>query len=145
MDERERQYREYLSLRQHEQEEEINREYYRQEERQSGSSLHDSSDDKYGQFFPENRKKTRRVSVTETPYGMSELRRAQKERERRDREMQEYLAAREADRNKRGVRSGIRHADYDEHGEYREYERVNRREQQVRRLHTRNRIPLLMQ
>ena len=124
MDERERQYQEYLSLRQHEQEEEINREYYRQEERQRESSLHDSSDDKYGQFFPENRKKTRRVSVTETPYGMSELRRAQKERERRDREMQEYLAAREADRNKRGVRSGITHGDYNEHGEYREYERV---------------------
>ena len=116
MDEKERQYREYLALRQHEQEEEINREYFKQEERQHSNSLSEGSDEKYGQFFPEDRKKTRRVSVTETPYGVSEMRRAQKEKERRDREMQEYLAAREADRNQRGVRSGIIHSDYDEDG-----------------------------
>ncbi len=116
MDEKERQYQEYLALRQHEQEEEINREYYRQEERRHSSGLSDDADEKYGQFFPEEKKKTRRVSVTETPYGASEMRKAQKEKERRDREMQQYLEAREADRNKRGVRSGIRHSDYDEFG-----------------------------
>ncbi|MGX8773730.1 MAG: LCP family protein [Bacillota bacterium] len=100
MDEKERQYQEYLALRQHEQEEEINREYF-------------SNDDKYGQFFPDDRKKTRRISVTETPYGASEMRKAQKEKERRDREMQDYLAAREADWDRRGVRSGVRHSDHD--------------------------------
>ena len=119
MDEKERQYQEYLSLRQHEQEEEINREYYRQEERHQSGSLHDSADEKYGQFFPENKKKNRRVSITETPYGASEMRKAQKEKERRDKEMRDYLAAREADRNERGVRSGISHADYDDQGSFR--------------------------
>ena len=103
MDEKERQYREYLALRQHEQEEEMNREYF-------------NRDEKYGQFFPEDKKKTRRVSVTETPYGASEMRKAQKEKDRRDREMREYLAAREADRDRRGVRSGIVYTDYDEYG-----------------------------
>jgi len=129
MDDRERQYKEYLALRQHEQEEEINREYYNQEEKRSKSSLSGSSDEKYGQFFPENKKKTRRVSVTETPYGASELRKAQKEKERRDKEMQEYLAAREADRNKRGVRSGIKHADYDEHGGRKKQKKQKRQKQ----------------
>ena len=107
MDKREKEYQEYLALRLHEQEEEIDRGY------ESGS------DEKYGQFFPDNKKKTRRVSVTETPYGASEMRKAQKEKERRDREMQDYIAAREADRNERGVRSGIVHTDYDEYGNHR--------------------------
>ena len=105
MDEKERQYQEYLALRQHQQEDEINREYL-------GHGDKNGRDDKYGQFFPEDRNRPRRVSVTETPYGASELRKAQKEKERRDREMREYLAAREADRNRRGVRSGVRHADH---------------------------------
>ena len=107
MDKREKEYQEYLSLRLHEQEEEVNRGY--------GAK----SDEKYGQFFPDNKKRTRRVSITETPYGVSEMRKAQKEKERRDREMQNYLAAREADRNERGVRSGIVHTDYDEYGNHR--------------------------
>ena len=103
MDKREKEYQEYLSLRLHEQEEEVKEGY----------------DEKYGQFFPEHKEHTRRISVTETPYGVSELRKAQKEKERRDREMKEYLAAREADRNERGVRSGIVHTDYDEYGNHR--------------------------
>ena len=114
MDEKERQYREYLALRQHEQEDEINREYYGHEEK-NGRNDTFGRDEKYGQFFPDDRNRPRRVSITETPYGASELRKAQKEKERRDREMQEYLKAREADRNRRGVRSGVRRAD---HGEY---------------------------
>ena len=107
MDKREKEYQEYLSLRLHEQEEEVKKGY-------------DSpGDEKYGQFFPDNKEHTRRVSVTETPYGVSEMRRAQKEKARRDREMRDYLAAREADRNERGVRSGIVHTDYDEYGNHR--------------------------
>ena len=65
MDKREKEYQEYLSLRLHEQEEEVNRGY--------GAK----SDEKYGQFFPDNKKRTRRVSITETPYGVSEMRKAQ--------------------------------------------------------------------
>ena len=109
MDEKERQYQEYLALRQHEQEKEMEKEYFSQ------------PDDKYGQAFPDESKvrHSRRISVTETPYGSSEMRKAQKEKQRRDREMQEYLAAREADRDRRGVRSGIVHTDYDEYGTHR--------------------------
>ena len=116
MDERERQYQEYLALRQHQQEDEINREYL------------DLPDDKYGKAFPDDRrtKKARKISVTETPYGSSDLRKAQKEKQRRDREMQEYLAAREADRDRRGVRSGIVHTDYDEYGTHRGGRRKNK-------------------
>ncbi len=106
MDEKERQYQEYLALRQHQQEDEINREYA-------------ARDEKYGQFFPDDRKQTRRVSGSETYSGVPDMRREMKERARRDREMREYLAAREADRNERGVRSGIVHTDYDEYGNYR--------------------------
>ena len=109
MDEKERQYQEYLALRQHEQEKEMEKEYF------------SPPDDKYGQAFPDESKvrHSRRISVTETPYGSSEMRKAQKEKQRRDREMQEYLAAREADRDRRGVRSGIVHTDYDEYGTHR--------------------------
>ncbi len=113
MNKKEREYQEYLALREHEQEEEINREYLEQNRRHGAS---DASDEKYGQYFPENRKNTRRFSVTDTPYGASDMRKAQKEKERRDKEMQAYLKSREADRNKRGVRSGVVHADYDEYG-----------------------------
>ncbi|MDD4200386.1 MAG: LCP family protein [Eubacteriales bacterium] len=81
MDERERQYQEYLALRQQKQEEEIER----------GKTTH-----------PNYR------SVTDTPYGASEFRRKQQEKALRDREMAAYLEAREADRNRRGVRSGVR-------------------------------------
>ena len=114
MDEKERQYKEYLALRQHEQEEEIKREYLSREEK-TGSS---GSDEKYGQFFPDDKKTIRadRRSVAEASYNYSGSRRAQKEKERRDREMQEYLQAREADRQKRGVRSGVTHSDYKENG-----------------------------
>jgi len=119
MDEKERQYQEYLALRQHQQEEEIRREYLKQEESRGADGYTDGIDEKYGKAFPAGRKQTRRVSVTETPYGMSEMRKAQKEKERRDREMQDYLDSREADRNKRGVRSGIVQTDYDEFGDRR--------------------------
>ena len=98
MDEKERQYQEYLALRQHEQEKEMEKEYFSQ------------PDDKYGQAFPDESKvrHSRRISVTETPYGSSEMRRAQKEKQRRDREMQEYLAAREADRDSARTRARAR-------------------------------------
>ena len=117
MDKREKEYQEYLSLRLHEQEDEVKKGY------------ESPGDEKYGQFFPENRQHTRRVSITETPYGVSEMRKAQKEKERRDREMREYLAAREADRNERGVRSGIVHTDYDEYGNHRTYRNRKRSNQ----------------
>ncbi len=106
MDEKERQYQEYLALRQHQQEDEINREYA-------------ARDEKYGQFFPDDRKQTRRVSGSETYSGIPDMRREMREKARRDKEMREYLAAREADRNERGVRSGVVHTDYDEYGNHR--------------------------
>lgn len=98
MDERERQYREYLALRQQNQNKEESQDSYRRKD-----------DEKYGGYFAEdiNRTRPEKRSVTGTPYGSSELRRKQKEKEQRDEEMREYLAAREADRNKRGVRSGV--------------------------------------
>ncbi|MCQ2546782.1 MAG: LCP family protein [Clostridia bacterium] len=98
MDERERQYREYLALRQHEQEREIDEESYGR-----------PSWENDGRYFAEdiNRTRPRKQSIEDTPYGASEMKKRQKEKERRDREMAEYLAAREADRNRRGVRSGV--------------------------------------
>lgn len=135
MDEKERQYREYLALRQHEQEEEISREYLREQERRQGRSVSEYADDKYGEFMPTGKpyvpdereqtmrisNKAKRVSAAENPsYSSDGIRsrreREARERERRDRQMQEYIAAREADRDQRGVRSGIIHADYDEYG-----------------------------
>jgi len=142
MDDRERQYREYLALRQHEQQEEISREYEKEQGRRREGSLRDSGDDKYGQFMPGERShvsnegpyvpdereqtrrisnKAKRVSAAENPSYSADGIRSRREREARDRElrdrqMQDYIAAREADRNERGVRSGIIHADYDEHG-----------------------------
>ena len=123
MDEKERQYQEYLALRQHEQEKEIKREYLKEERRRSAASFSESSDDRYGQFVPGEMEQTRRisnkakrVSAAENPSYSSDGIRSRREREARDRQMQEYIAAREEDRNKRGVRSGIIHADYDEHG-----------------------------
>ena len=110
MDERERQYQEYLALRQHNQEEEMEREYRRP-----------AADNRQYQAQGVNRTRPEHRSVTETPYGASELRRKQQEKERRDREMAEYLAAREADRNRRGVRSGVRY-DQDSVSDAREYE-----------------------
>ena len=97
MDERERQYREYLALRKQNHDGEAGQDLYNQK-----------SDEKYGKYFAENinRERPERRSVTGTPYGSSELRKKQKEKERRDAEMREYLSAREADRQKRGVRSG---------------------------------------
>ena len=69
MDDREKQYREYLALRQREQEEEISREYEKEQAKHRDGSLHDSSDDKYGQFVPgerphvpDEREQTRRIS-----------------------------------------------------------------------------------
>lgn len=73
MDERERQYREYLALRQHEQERELEESY--------GHASGRSSEN--------------------TPYGASEMRRRHEEQAHRDREMAEYLAARDADRGGR--------------------------------------------
>ena len=142
MDERERQYREYLALRQHEQQEEISREYEKEQGRRHEGSIRDSADDKYGQFMPGERShvpnvkpyvpdereqtrrisnKAKRVSAAENPSYSADGIRSRREREARDRQMrdrqmQEYIAAREADRNERGVRSGIIHADYDEQG-----------------------------
>ena len=109
MDKQEKEYQEYLSLRLHEQEKEIDRD------------LNDNPnqvDDKYGQIFPEDKRtrKVDRLSVTEAPYESPQTRNARKEKQRRDREMQEYLDARAADRDERGVRSGIVHTDYDEYG-----------------------------
>ena len=60
MNKKEREYQEYLALREHEQEEEIKREYLEQKRGRGGAS--DASDEKYGQYFPENRKNTRRYS-----------------------------------------------------------------------------------
>ncbi|MDO4177143.1 MAG: LCP family protein [Bacillota bacterium] len=102
MDERERQYREYLALRQHEQEREIAEESYG---RSAGRNE--------GRYFAEdiNRTRPKRQSIEDTPYGASDMKRRQKEKERRDREMAEYLAAREADRNRRGVRTGVRYSE----------------------------------
>lgn len=123
MDEKERQYREYLALRQREQADEINREYLKEEERRGKRNLSDSSDDKYGQFVPDEKGHTRkisnkakRVTAAENPSYSADGRRSQRERDRRDREVQDYLDAREEDRNRRGVRSGIVHTDYDEYG-----------------------------
>ena len=69
MDEKERQYREYLALRQHEQEEEISREYLREQERRQGRSVSEYADDKYGEFMPtgkpyvpDEREQTMRIS-----------------------------------------------------------------------------------
>ena len=84
MDERERQYREYLALREHNRQSET--------EESDGFSRNDA---KYGRYFANNSKERRKLSITDTPYGSSELRRKQQEKQRRDREMQEYLAARE--------------------------------------------------
>ncbi|MDO4833937.1 MAG: LCP family protein [Bacillota bacterium] len=106
MDERERQYREYLALRQHAQEREIEEESYGRAA-EGGES----------RYFAEdiNRNRPERQSISDTPYGASEMKRRQLEKERRDREMSEYLAAREADRNRRGVRSGIRYSEDGRH------------------------------
>ncbi|MCR5034826.1 MAG: LCP family protein [Clostridia bacterium] len=113
MDKHEKEYQEYLSLRLHEQEEEISRGY--------NSKNGVDSDEKYGQFFPEDRRtrKVNRISAMEEPYEAPDPWKDRKERQRRDREMQEYLAARQADRDERGVRSGIVHTDYDEYGNLR--------------------------
>lgn len=121
MDKREKEYQEYLSLRLHEQEEEIDREY----ESKSNSMV----DTKYGQIFPEDKRtrKVDRISVSEASYEAPEARNARKEKQRRDREMQEYLAARAADREERGVRSGIVHTDYDEYGTHRGGKRSSRK------------------
>ena len=110
MDKREKEYQEYLSLRLHEQEEEISREY----DNAPGVEI----DEKYGQIFPEDRRtrKVNRISAMEEQYEAPDPRKERKEKQRRDREMQEYLAARQADRDERGVRSGIVHTDYDEYG-----------------------------
>ena len=129
MDEKDRQYQEYLALRQHEQQDEIQREYLNDTKKESDRN----SDEKYGQFFPDNRQTRRadRLSLSETSYGSSETRRKQKEKERRDREMQEYLQAREADRDKRGVRSGVVHSDYKENGR-KKSSRVRKKENKKR-------------
>lgn len=89
MDERERQYREYLALRQDEQAKEIEREY-----RNAGKPAHE-------------RPRHEKQSITGDAYDVSELIHKQKEKQRLDREMNEYIAAREADRAERGVRSSV--------------------------------------
>lgn len=144
MDEKERQYREYLALRQHDQAEEINREYLKEEERRGRGNLSDSSDDKYGQFMPDEKGHTRkisnkakRVTAAENPSYSADGRRSQRERDRRDREMQDYLNAREEDRNRRGVRSGIVHTDYDEYGTGRK----KRRPEKMPKAHRKRRVP----
>ncbi|MGI6766081.1 MAG: LCP family protein [Lentihominibacter sp.] len=68
MDERERQYREYLAL------------------REQGTREREQRESRNG-------------SVENSPYGESEFRRHRLEQQRREQEMQEYLAARESDRN----------------------------------------------
>ena len=82
MDDRERQYREYMALRQKQQEEEVE-DYFNDEILEELKPKHQA-----------------RPSVTNTPYGASELRRKQKEmermeQERLERERSEYMASRE--------------------------------------------------
>lgn len=98
MDEKERQYREYLALREHNKRESMRRET-------SGRK----NDEKYGQYFSRgiDESREKKKAVADTPYGNSEFRRKTRENQQREAEMREYLAAREADRNRQGgVRPG---------------------------------------
>ena len=113
MDERERQYREYLALRQHEQQEEISREYEKEQERLREGSLRNSGDDKYGQFMPGERShvpnvkpyvpdereqtrrisnKAKRVSAAENPSYSADGIRSRREREARVLQMISFLS-----------------------------------------------------
>ena len=100
MDEKERQYREYLKLRQ------------QNNEGGSGSGVHHQTDDKFGEYFAgnTNRSKPQKKSIENTPYGGSDFRKRQLEKKERDREMREYLAARDADRQRHGGKAEARDA-----------------------------------
>ena len=110
MDEKERQYQEYLALRQHEQQEEISREYEKEQGRRREGNLRDNADDKYGQFMPGERShvpnerpyvpnereqtrrisnKAKRVSAAENPSYSADGIRSRREREARDRELRD--------------------------------------------------------